>query len=109
MFRGNWEPETNLTDSSQKKPRVKDKTDFKEIGSIRDKREPQNKVSSSVVKQNQPEYLNMFEQEETWEEWMMLSDLHTPFDNSEQTPELTYDWHLKRDSYSEQQSREVPT
>jgi hypothetical protein len=34
------------------------------------------------------------EQETTREEWMILSDLNTPFDNSKQTPESTYNWHL---------------
>ena len=40
---------------------------------------------------------------------MILSDLHTPFDNSEQTPDATYDWHLDRANYSEQlQIQEMP-
>ena len=38
-----------------------------------------------------------------------LSDLNTPFDNSEQTPESIYDWHLDRANYSEQQIQEMPT
>jgi hypothetical protein len=49
------------------------------------------------------------EQERTREEWMILSDLHTPFDNSEQTPESTYDWHLDRANYTERQIHEMPT
>ena len=49
------------------------------------------------------------EQETTREEWMILSDLNTPFDNSEQTPESTCDWHLDRANYSEQQIQEMPT
>ncbi|CAB4016552.1 ATP-dependent DNA helicase PIF1 [Paramuricea clavata] len=49
------------------------------------------------------------EQETTREEWMILSDLNSPFDNSEQTPESTYDWHLDRANYSEQQIQEMPT
>ena len=40
---------------------------------------------------------------------MILSDLNTPFDISEQTPESTYDWHLDRANYSERQIQEVPT
>ncbi|CAB3994209.1 ATP-dependent DNA helicase PIF1, partial [Paramuricea clavata] len=40
---------------------------------------------------------------------MILSDHNTPFDNSEQTPESTYDWHLDRANYSEQQIQEMPT
>ena len=33
------------------------------------------------------------EQANTREEWMNLADLHTPFENSEQTPESTHNWH----------------
>ena len=40
---------------------------------------------------------------------MILSDLHTPFDNSERTPETTHDWHLDRANYSEQQIQEMLT
>ena len=40
---------------------------------------------------------------------MILSNLNTPFENSEQTPESTYDWHLDRANYSEQQIQEMPT
>ncbi len=40
---------------------------------------------------------------------MVLSDLHTPFDNSEQTSESTHDWHLDRANYSKQQIHEMPT
>ena len=40
---------------------------------------------------------------------MILSDLNTPFDNSEQTPDSTHDWHLDRANYSEQQIHEMPT
>ncbi len=49
------------------------------------------------------------EQERTREEWMILSDLHTPFDNSDQTSESMHDWHLDRANYSEQQIHEMPT
>ena len=49
------------------------------------------------------------EQDTTREEWMILSDLNTPFDNSVQTPESTYDWHLDRANHSEQQIHEMPT
>ena len=40
---------------------------------------------------------------------MILSDLHTRFDNSEQTRDSTYDWHLDTANYSEQQIQEMPT
>ncbi|CAB3991986.1 ATP-dependent DNA helicase PIF1 [Paramuricea clavata] len=49
------------------------------------------------------------EQEVTREEWMVLSDLHTPFENAEGIPESAHDWHLDRVNYSEQQIREMPT
>ena len=40
---------------------------------------------------------------------MILSDLNTPFDNSEQTPKSTHYWHLDKGNYSEQQIQEMPT
>ena len=50
------------------------------------------------------------EQERTREEWMVISDLHTPFDNSlGQTPETMQNWHLDSANYSEQQIQEMPT
>ena len=42
------------------------------------------------------------EQETTRKECMILSDLNTPFNNFEQTPESTHNWHLDRANYSEQ-------
>ncbi|CAB3985549.1 ATP-dependent DNA helicase PIF1 [Paramuricea clavata] len=63
----------------------------------------------AVIQSQEPEDEPSEEQETTREEWMILSDLNTPFDNSEQTPESTYDWHLDRANYSEQQIQEMPT
>ena len=63
----------------------------------------------AVIQSQQSEGEPYEQQETTREEWMILSDLHTPFDNSEQTPESTYDWHLDRANYSEQQIQEMPT
>ncbi len=40
---------------------------------------------------------------------MILSDLNTPFSNSEQTGGSAHDWHLGRANYSEQQVQEMPT
>ena len=40
---------------------------------------------------------------------MILSELHTPFHNSEQTPDSTHDWHQDRAQYSDQQIHEMPT
>ncbi|CAB3981143.1 ATP-dependent DNA helicase PIF1 [Paramuricea clavata] len=63
----------------------------------------------AVIQSQEAEDEPSEEQETTREEWMILSDLNTPFDNSEQTPESTYDWHLDRANYSEQQIQEMPT
>ena len=45
----------------------------------------------------------------TREERMIISDLHTPFDASEETPESVYDWHFDRRNYSEQKIHEIPS
>ena len=64
----------------------------------------------AVIQSQEPDDEPSEEQEITREEWMILSDLHTPFDNfTEQTPDSTYDWHLDRPNYSEQQIQEMPT
>ena len=62
----------------------------------------------AVIQNQEPEDEPSVEQETIREEWMILSDLHTPFDNSEQTPDSTNDWHLDRANYSEQQIQEMP-
>ena len=48
-------------------------------------------------------------QEVTREEWMILSDLNTPFDSSEEPTESACDWHFDSANYSEQQIHEMPT
>ena len=63
----------------------------------------------AVIQSQEPEDEPSEEQETSREEWMILSDLNTPFDNSEQTPESTYDWHFDRANYSERQIQEMPT
>ena len=63
----------------------------------------------AVIQSQEPEDEPSEEQDRTREEWMILSDLHTPFDNSDQTSESTHDWHLDRSNYSEQQINEMPT
>ena len=63
----------------------------------------------TVIQSQEPEDEPSEEQEVTREEWMILLNLNTPFDNSEQTPYSTYDWHLDRANYSEQQITEMPT
>ena len=63
----------------------------------------------AVIQSQEAEDESFEDQEVTCEEWMILSDLHTPFNSSEQTPESTHDWHLGRANYSEQQIHEMPT
>ena len=63
----------------------------------------------AVIQSQEPEDEPSEEQERTREEWMILSDLNTPFDNSDQTSESTHDWHLDRANYSEQQIHEMAT
>ena len=63
----------------------------------------------AIIQHQEPEDEPSAEQERTREEWMILSDLHSPFDNSDQTSESTHDWHLDRANYSKQQIHEMPT
>ena len=64
----------------------------------------------AVIQSQEPENELSQEQERTREEWMVISDLHTPFDNSlGQTPETMQNWHLDSANYSEQQIQEMPT
>ncbi len=63
----------------------------------------------AVIQSQEPEDEPSEEQERTQEEWMILSDLNTPFDNADQTSGSTHDWHLDRANYSEQQIHEMPT
>ena len=67
------------------------------------------KLEAIVLSQVEPDN-DPFEQDiNTREEWMILSDLHTPFDNSEPNQELTHDWHEDRHHYTDQQMGEMPT
>ena len=45
----------------------------------------------------------------TREEWMIISDLHTPFENSDQGSASTHDWHQDRVRYTDQEIGEMPT
>ena len=64
----------------------------------------------AVFQSQEPENELSQEQERTREEWMVTSDLHTPFDDSlGQTPETMQNWHLDSANYSEQQIQEMPT
>jgi hypothetical protein len=67
------------------------------------------KLQTVIHSQQEPEDEPCEERGNTREEWMVLSDLHTPFENLEQTPESTHDWHQDRARYSEQQIQEMPT
>ncbi len=64
---------------------------------------------TSCHSESEPEDEPSEEQERTRKGWMILSDLNTPFDNSDQTSESTHDWHLDRANYSEQPIHEMPT
>ena len=51
------------------------------------------KLEATVLSQVELD-IDLFEQDaNTREEWMILPDLHTPFDNSEENQESTHDWH----------------
>ena len=67
------------------------------------------KLQSLVESQQEPEDEPCEEQGTIREEWMILSELNTSFDNSEQTLESTHDWHQDRANYSDQQIHEMPT
>ena len=45
----------------------------------------------------------------TREEWMIISDLHTPFENGGQSTMSTHDWHQDRVRYTDQQIGEMAT
>ena len=63
-----------------------------------------------AVIQSQESETEFSEQPEaTREEWMILSDLHTPFNYSEETPEPVHDLHVDRGNYSEQKIYEMPS
>ena len=62
-----------------------------------------------IQSQLEPEDEPSDEKSNTREEWMVLSELYTPFDNSEQMLHSTHDWHQDRAQYSEQQIHEMPT
>ena len=63
----------------------------------------------AVIQSQESEPEPCEEQQVTREEWMILSDLRTPFHTSEQTSEFRHDWHLDSANYSEQQIHEMPT
>ena len=62
----------------------------------------------TVIQSQESEPEPCEEQQVTREEWMILSDLHTPFHNSEQMPQFGHDWHLDSANYSEQQIHKMP-
>ncbi|KAJ7351752.1 hypothetical protein OS493_035694 [Desmophyllum pertusum] len=67
------------------------------------------KLEAIVQSQVEPDNELADQQATTREEWMILSDLHTPFDNSEQHLDSTHDWHQDRHQYTDQQIGEMPT
>ena len=69
------------------------------------------KLQSAIQSQQEPENELVNEQSEnSREEWMILSDLHTPFCDSLATNiEPVYDWNSDRADFSEEQICEMPT
>ncbi len=67
-------------------------------------------INFSVIhSQQEQEELDYAQAENTREEWMIISDLHTPFSDSVPTnSETSYEWHSDRINYSEQQIAEMP-
>ena len=63
----------------------------------------------AVIQNQESEPEPSEEQQVTREEWMILSDLHTPFSDSEQRSVSEHHWHLDRATYSKQQINEMPT
>ena len=49
------------------------------------------------------------EHDNTREEWMVSSNLNSPFDNLVKIPVSANEWHYDRNHYSEQQISEMPT
>lgn len=56
-------------------------------------------MSQSLEPEGEPSEEPSEEGEVTRKEWMILSDLNTTFDSSEQTPETTYKCHLDKGNY----------
>lgn len=69
------------------------------------------KLQSVIQSQEQPDDQPVERQSDTREEWMILSDLRTPFENSEQSSNTctAHDWHQDRAYYTDQQIGEMPT
>ena len=63
----------------------------------------------SVIQSNQePDVRTCEVQNNTHEEWMIISDLNISFQNSEETPEFTHNCQQDRANYSDQQISEMP-
>jgi hypothetical protein len=63
----------------------------------------ENAIQSQEGTENSPQEQDSVDREE----WMVISDLHTPFENSEQTESTGY-WYQDRASYTDQQIGEMP-
>ena len=63
------------------------------------------------VIQTQEEFGNetIVSDNDTREEWMIISDLHRPFETSDQDSSTLYNWQQDRTRYTEQQIGEMPT
>ena len=66
----------------------------------------QDVIQNQEEPDNQPVELDS---SNTREEWMIISDLHTPFENGGQSTMSTHDWHQDRVRYTDQQIGEMAT
>ena len=67
------------------------------------------KLQAVIQSEQDPEEHADAQSENTREEWMIISDLHSPFNNSsEANAETFYQWHNDRSNYSDQQIGEMP-
>lgn len=67
------------------------------------------KLQDVIQSQEEPDTESIESDSNTREEWMIISDLHTPFENSHETLPSTHDWHQDRVRYTDQQIGEMPT
>jgi hypothetical protein len=65
------------------------------------------KLENAIQSKKKPENSPQEQDSVDREEWMVISDLRTPFENSEQTESTGY-WHQDRASYTDQQIGEMP-
>ncbi|CAH3117408.1 unnamed protein product [Pocillopora meandrina] len=88
---------------------IQHSTSFKLFNKKLTKR-PENIVPPVIQNQEEPDIELVQLDANMREEWMILSDLRTSFDNSsDETSSSSNYWHRDRATYSEQQIDEMPT